>query len=407
MDRRRFFPNRSLTESVLTERQKRNLFEDTMAELNKLYEDENQPEQTAQAASAAQPTPADPAAAPAKSDSGDDFNPAYKDINEIKNKVNALSDEETKQIEDPTINLTGEPDKLYDSLINVLNNSKLASAVDILNIVAADDKLSKLLKHGFNAASGENKQVKVTVKPDTVLATNSLVPTQNVVVISNSLDNLIQGFFVTKGENDEKVQNTIDYAKYFSGPAPVPQPFVYQAGNVNYIIDGHHRWSQAYCMNPKGTVKCVVVEGPSMNADAVLKNFQAAIAVNNTSLPKGSGDGDNLFGQSVESLKGYIEKKGMPSEVADKIAAAANGSEAMKAVKPETKNLFAGTDNQKAAGALLATNGAALGAIAPGANNREIMPQAKTAEVTALIKGALPVAESLKRQYRRRTAARR
>lgn len=406
MDRRRFFPNRSLTESVLTESQKRNLFEDTMAELNKLYEDENQPEQTAQAASAAQPTPADPAAEPAKS-SGDDFNPAYKDINEIKNKVNALSDEETKQIEDPTINLTGEPDKLYDSLINVLNNSKLASAVDILNIVAADDKLSKLLKHGFNAASGENKQVKVTVKPDTVLATNSLVPTQNVVVISNSLDNLIQGFFVTKGENDEKVQNTIDYAKYFSGPAPVPQPFVYQAGNVNYIIDGHHRWSQAYCMNPNGTVKCVVVEGPSMNADAVLKNFQAAIAVNNPSLPKGSGSGDNLFGQSVDSLKSYIEKKGMPSEVADKIATAANGSEAMKAVKPETKNLFAGTDNQKAAGALLATNGASLGALTPGANNREIMPQAKTAEVTALIKGALPVAESLKRQYRRRTAARR
>ena len=410
MDRRRFFNKSSLTESFDTKNTSSNLFEDTMTALYKLYEDveekeseedaEKEKETEADGQANAQETPADNTAekteandAPAeKAEASDDsFNPVYKDIKEIKNKVNTLSGDEAKQIEDPTIKLTGEPDKLYDSLIDILNNSKLASAVEILNTVAGDNKLSKLLQHGFNAESESSKQIDVTVSPDTSLPTKSLVPTQNVVVVGNSLDNLIQGYFTKKDDNGEKVPVNIDYTNYFSGDAPVPQPFVYQAGSKNYIIDGHHRWSQAYCMNPFGTVKCVVVTGPDIGADAVLKNFQAAIAINKDALPVGSGSGDNLFEASPSLLVGKVSD--MSEETAEKIMAAGRESKAVKAINEKVKGVFKdGSDDLKTARALLVNNALMLKtSVTPGTNEREIMPQADTKAVVGLINKALPL----------------
>lgn len=408
MDRRRFFNKSSLTESFDTKNTSLKLFEDTMTALYKLYEDveEKEPEEAAEKGAETgdqanvQETPADNAAekvdtnnAPAEKAevSDDSFNPVYKDIKEIKNKVNTLSGDEAKQIEDPTIKLTGEPDKLYDSLIDILNNSKLASAVEILNTVAGDDKLSKLLQHGFNAESQSSKQIDVTVSPDTSLPTKSLVPTQNVVVVGNSLDNLIQGYFTKKDDNGEKVPVNIDYTNYFSGDAPVPQPFVYQAGSKNYIIDGHHRWSQAYCMNPFGTVKCVVVTGPDIGADAVLKNFQAAIAINKDVLPVGSGSGDNLFEASPSLLVGKVSD--MSEETAGKIMNAGRESKAVKVINEKVKGVFKeGSDDLKTARALLVNNALMLkNSVTPGTNEREIMPQADTKAVVGLINKALPL----------------
>ena len=408
MDRRRFFNKSSLTESFDTKNTSLKLFEDTMTALYKLYEDveEKEPEEAAEKEAETgdqanvQETPADNAAekvdtnnTPAeKTEASDDsFNPVYKDIKEIKNKVNTLSGDEAKQIEDPTIKLTGEPDKLYDSLIDILNNSKLASAVEILNTVAGDDKLSKLLQHGFNVESQSSKQIDVTVSPDTSLPTKSLVPTQNVVVVGNSLDNLIQGYFTKKDDNGEKVPVNIDYTNYFSGDAPVPQPFVYQAGSKNYIIDGHHRWSQAYCMNPFGTVKCVVVTGPDIGADAVLKNFQAAIAINKDALPVGSGSGDNLFEASPSLLVGKVSD--MSEETAGKIMNAGRESKAVKVINEKVKGVFKeGSDDLKTARALLVNNALMLkNSVTPGTNEREIMPQADTKAVVGLINKALPL----------------
>ena len=413
MDRRRFFNRPSLTESLSnTKETASSLFEETMSTLSKLYEDNNQEEEapedqnasdagdtTTDEPSAANVTEEPAEAAPEKvektddktDDSGDEFNPEYKDIKEIKNKANTLTDDEAKQLEDPTIKLTGEPDKLYDSLIDILNNSKLASAVEILNTVAGDDKLSKLLQHGFNAESNASKQIDVSVSPDTSLPTRSLVPTQNVVVVSNSLDNLVNGYFTKKDDSGEKVPVNIDYTNYFSGDAPVPQPFVYQAGSKNYIIDGHHRWSQAYCMNPFGTVKCVVVSGPDIGADAVLKNFQAAIAINKDSLPVGSGSGENLFEASPSTLVKTVS--GMTEETAEKIVTAGSGSKAVQSINEKVKGVFKdGSDNLKTAKALLVNNALMLKtSVTPGTNDREIMPQADTKAVVGLINKALPL----------------
>lgn len=369
MDRRRLYTGRSLNEGLSTD-QKTKLLEDTFVELSRLYEADEQP--AAENNKTTQPVAAPPAS-----------------VAEIKKEVQNID------IPEIGIKLEGKADELYDQLVAKLQQSKLASAVEILKTVASDDKLSKLLKHGFSAEAQEENQIKITVKPDVSLKTSSLVPTQNVVVVSNSLDNLVNGYFVT-GKGEEAVQNTIDYTNYFTGDAPVPQPFVYQAGGKNYIIDGHHRWSQAYCMNPYGTLKCTVVSGPDISADAALKNFQAAIAVDDATkqLPVGSGSGANLFNATPEELGKTVAP--MTEETANKIVTAGKDSEAFKNIMPQVKQAFSkGSENLQTAKALLVSNALTLKAkVRPGANDREIMPQANIKKVKAILdNGAMPISK--------------
>lgn len=374
MDRRRFFINKSLNES-LSSNQRASLLEDTFAELNRLYEaDENQ----------------EGTAIEAEQENSSATNNMQKSVAEIKKEVQNVD------IPEVGIKLTGKADELYDQLVAKLQQSKLGSAVEILKTVASDDKLSKLLKHGFSNEAQEENQIQVEVKPNVSLKTSSLVPTQNVVVVSNSLDNLVNGYFVTKDDSGEKVQNSIDYTNYFTGDAPVPQPFVYQASGKNYIIDGHHRWSQAYCMNPYGTLKCTVVTGPAISADAALKNFQAAIAVDDTTkqLPIGSGSGKNLFEVNVQELGKTVAP--MTEETANKIVAAGKDSEAFKNIIPAIKQAFSkGSENLQTAKALLVSNALTLKKkVTPGTNDREIMPQANIKKVKAILdNGAMPLSK--------------
>ena len=366
MDRRRFFINNSPLKESVSAPQKRYLLEETFAELNHLYEADEQ--------SAAEPVKT---------------NDQQASIEKIKQEVQKVD------IPEVGIKLEGKADELYDQLVAKLQQSKLGSAVEILKTVASDDKLSKLLKHGFSTEAQEENQIQIDVKPDVSLKTGSLVPTQNVVVVSNSLDNLVNGYFVT-GKGEEAVQNTIDYTNYFAGDAPVPQPFVYQAGGKNYIIDGHHRWSQAYCMNPYGTLKCTVVSGPAISADAALKNFQAAIAVDEATkqLPVGSGSGKNLFEVNVQELGKTVAP--MTEETANKIVAAGKDSEAFKHIIPKIKSAFSkGSENLQTAKALLVSNALTLKTkVTPGKNEREIMPQANIKKVKAVLdNGAMPISQ--------------
>jgi hypothetical protein len=144
-------------------------------------------------------------------------------------------------------------------------------------------------------------------------------------------------------------------------------------------------------MNPFGTVKCVVVTGPDIGADAVLKIFQAAIAINKDALPVGSGSGDNLFEASPSLLVGKVSD--MSEETAGKIMTAGRESKAVKVINEKVKGVFKeGSDDLKTARALLVNNALMLkNSVTPGTNEREIMPQADTKAVVGLINKALPL----------------
>ena len=71
-----------------------------------------------------------------------------------------------------------------------------------------------------------------------------LKPTQNEVVLSNSL-----AFPLTNiGSAEECLKGGVT--------APKNESIVTAAGG-KYVIDGHHRWSQVFCMNPDAKIKAV------------------------------------------------------------------------------------------------------------------------------------------------------
>jgi hypothetical protein len=53
--------------------------------------------------------------------------------------------------------------------------------------------------------------------------------------------------------------------------------------NGAYVLDGHHRWSQTYCYNPKAVLKVINYNNPNFNPQDGLKAIQAGIAALKTS----------------------------------------------------------------------------------------------------------------------------
>ena len=64
--------------------------------------------------------------------------------------------------------------------------------------------------------------------------------------------------------------------KPFGQQIPVPV-LVYNDGNKNWIIDGHHRWSQVGLLNYDAELNCMVIEGTESVRD-FLKLTQSIIA---------------------------------------------------------------------------------------------------------------------------------
>ena len=210
MDRRRFFNAKPLNESFQPAKN-RYLLEDVFNELNRLYEDANQTDET---------TEDQPAAANKTESSGD-----AASVAELQKEV--------KDIEVPAANikLTGKAEELYNSLIDILQKSNLQSAVDTLEIVSADPKLKLLLSHGFTNGSDEAETVDVTIAPSDV-PVSKMVPTQKEIGTDGSLKNILTG---------KHPKGTVEFADYFTGGAvaSMPGPFVYQDGESFYIVDGH------------------------------------------------------------------------------------------------------------------------------------------------------------------------
>ena len=330
-------------------------FQDAFDALDRLYEAE---EQTA----AEQPTgeaPVKDAEQQDKATSIQDIQAAVKDV----------------EIPEPNIKLEGKADELYDQLIKILKESSLKDAVNILELVSQDPKLSLLLRHGFTGGSAEDGKLTVEMS-NIVLPVAKLIPTQAEIGISNSLDNLVTGTYNTKDKDGNPAKGQVNYAGYFAAKAPLPKPFVYAGTGGYYIVDGHHRWSQAYCMNPEGNIECELIstKGTTLGDEQILKNFQAAIAAdpNRSGLGRKAAGFQNLFGATLDTLKNVV--KPMTDETAKKITAACPADRLDAAVKEV--QIEEGTEDQKRAQALLVSNALKLAKTnISGKPLRILMPQ--------------------------------
>lgn len=376
MDRRRFFINKhaSLNESLERDSAK-SLFEETMSTLSRLYE-ADEPEK-------------EPEDKPDAQDKAESTEPDNSEDSKIAGDINKLAQVADKiEIPEKSIKLEGKADKIYDIMIAMLKKSSLPEAVTMLELISKDDKLKLLLQHGFAGGSDEEGKLSVTMSEENI-PVKSMIPTQSEIGIGNSLDNLVSGSFsMGKDADGNKKTGVVDYAAYFETPAlkaagPV---FVYKGTGGNYIIDGHHRWSQIYCMNPEASAYCKVIStSKSLSDEQILKNFQAAIAAdpNRSGLGRKEAGFANLFGAGEAVLKDTV--KGMSEEVANKIVEAVP-EEKLNAATVKIEN---GSDNQKKAQSYLVTNALKVAGVSrPSDRKRILMPQTDKATFS-IIDGAI------------------
>lgn len=195
--------------------------------------------------------------------------------------------------------------------IDTINTANYPDAITILKKVIAESNgknnmaFRKALLKEFTELGGN----KISVKQATP-SVSQLIPTQREISADGSL-----GFILYK--NPGLMSENIERA-FAGGPVKIAGNPIITCGN--YIVDGHHRWSQVYLLNPNATMAAIDIGGGFSDETQILKLVQIAIA--NSQLAAGSAqsfpasemEGDsplNLLGQGQSAkakMVDYIKK---------------------------------------------------------------------------------------------------
>ena len=198
---------------------------------------------------------------------------------------------------------------------------------------------------------------------------SSLRPTQSEVVFSKSIPFALQRPEV--------------FMKYFTSDGPFkvgpPGNDAIITLNGRYILDGHHRWSSLFCVNPKAELYAFNIE-LQVNPITALKLVQASIGLYAGEAPSNKGGGVNLFTIDEKQLALEIQKLvtpqlanayiklGLGKSPEDSLAEDVTGGREDRRVRFITKKIT-GIYNRNVKA--MQTNNRP----AKGASNREPMPQ--------------------------------
>lgn len=145
---------------------------------------------------------------------------------------------------------------------------------------------------------------KVKIVPTTV-PIKDLKPTQSEVVFSKSIP-----FALQKPEV---------FMKYLSSDGPFK---VGPAGNDaiitlngQFILDGHHRWSSLYSINPDASMYTFDIQVPGLAPLDALKLMQASIKAHSGEVPSNKGGGVNLFKIDTGNLTKGVKNSATPENL--------------------------------------------------------------------------------------------
>jgi hypothetical protein len=154
----------------------------------------------------------------------------------------------------------------------------------------------------FRAAIRSLSELKKVNTENLAVPVLNLIPTQNEVDVDKSLK-----FPLTSASSARM-------ALFCSEPIRILNSPIVTAANGRYVIDGHHRWSQTYAVNPKcemASLDLTDIKNP-INA---LKSTQLAIASGKdkdgkdiTTIPFATVQGKNLLKIGESDLKEYVVK---------------------------------------------------------------------------------------------------
>lgn len=175
-------------------------------------------------------------------------------------------------------------------------------AVKWLSQVAssAQTKRYMAISGQLDGAGGDDK---FTVGEDDI-ACDKLLPTQNEVGVDGSLS-----FPLGWAAGAQKGAKAFIYALNDQPKKINNAPIVVFQGK--FVIDGHHRWSSTYCMNPSAVMQTANLQNSALAGDPakVLKAVQMVIAKEVGKVPMAKAKGKNLFNVDPSALKKYLSEK--------------------------------------------------------------------------------------------------
>jgi len=163
-----------------------------------------------------------------------------------------------------------------------------------LGDLVKDDKVRNFLNSG--KIDGDKSDDSFTVTSKT-LAVKDLRPTQNEIDIEKSLK-----YPLTNAQSLESCLKGV--------AVTLKAPIVTYKGE--FIIDGHHRWSQLYAVNSKATITSYDLTGVELDPIEVLKVMQLGIGAELGKLPTGEVGGPNLLTAGPDIIKKFISKTIIP-----------------------------------------------------------------------------------------------
>ena len=154
--------------------------------------------------------------------------------------------------------------KEYEEFIMALAGNQ--GFPDKETVVPVDDKVKAVLNIGLKDGDMDDEIINVSENPST--SVRDLIPTQSQIGLLDSL-----GYLALElgPEDQKKVIPT-----YLNGNPSTP-PII--TANGKYIIDGHHRWSGVFMINPDGKMKAFDLDMSKFkDQEKMLATVQLAIA---------------------------------------------------------------------------------------------------------------------------------
>ncbi len=195
------------------------------------------------------------------------------------------------------------PQKFKAEFWNDFKEMSVAQFVTKYKSIVADPKVNAFIMSGQK--DSDNTEAFKVKKAYGVVG--ELIPTQNEIGFSNSLNDIID-----KPKWDKDGSTIQELEKILVGDNVILRsdkgatPIITFAGK--YIIDGHHRWSKICCANPKATVVCLDFKNDSIgeNPELALKAFHLAIAGETKGMLTQKALGQNLLKTSPAVVEKFI-----------------------------------------------------------------------------------------------------
>jgi len=202
-------------------------------------------------------------------------------------EVEDAADNEDADTEVDNDEVSPEVEKAFNELIDELQDTSFEDLGDALDDIVNDPKLYALLSEGFG--DGNLANVKMSSSPEAI-SVSKLLPCQSEIGLDNSLSYPLKQ----------------DCTTYFEDTVQIVAPIVTYEGL--FVIDGHHRWSQLYMINPEAKITAINFEYVDDSPWVALRNFQGAIAVANKDVPKSYNKVNNVFDMSEDQIADYVDE---------------------------------------------------------------------------------------------------